>query len=79
MQWAGKENATGDSSLPKASEKEFLSNLVACSMRSDSGVRREGRERKKNKEKNRERESIFFPSRGRDSAYERGGDACRLA
>ena len=78
MQWTGKENATGDSSLPKASEKEFLSNLVACSMRSDSGVRREGRERKKNKEKNRERESIF-PTRGRDSAYERGGDARRLA
>lgn len=51
MQWTGKENTTGDSSLPKASEKEFLSNLEACSMRSDSGARREGREREKNEEK----------------------------
>ena len=59
MQWTGKENATGDSSPPKASEKEFLSNLVACSMRSDSGVRRERGEREKNKKGERERESIF--------------------
>ena len=59
MQWTGKENATGDSSLPKASEKEFLSNLEDCSMRSDSGVRREGREREKNKKEKRERKSIF--------------------
>ena len=58
MQWTGKENATGDSSPPKAGEKEFLSNLEACSMRSDSGVRREGREREKNEEK-MERKSIF--------------------
>ena len=58
MQWTGKENTTGDSSLPKASEKEFLSNLEACSVRSDSGARREGREREKNEEK-MERKSIF--------------------
>ena len=61
MQWTGKENATGDSSLPKASEKEFLSNLEACSVRSDSGARREGREREKNEEK-MERKSIFHTS-----------------
>ena len=30
--------------------------MVACSRRSDSGVRREGRERQKNKEEKRERE-----------------------
>ena len=42
----------------KSKRKEFLSNLVACSMRSDRGKRREGREREKNEEK-MERKSIF--------------------
>ena len=36
--------------------------LIACSSRSDSGVRREGREREKNKEEKRERGGTLTPT-----------------
>ena len=43
----------------------MLGEVVACSMRSDSGVRHEGREREKNEEK-RERKSIFHKNNNND-------------